>query len=130
MWDFQFPLSIIERGLGGELLIDRKNKDIIFFTPPSFKGDDSTSLCKILYPQSNNPQLTGVVKRLPMRLDRTSRIRFRYFIKTTVKPSWLCIDLPLASGERVRARTAEVSGQVVPCWACSTWAVPFDEGVF
>jgi len=66
--------------------------------------EDGTVLCKILYPQSNNPQLTGVVKRLRMRLDSGSRIRFRYYIKTTVSPSWLGIDFPLADGGHIRAR--------------------------
>ena len=67
-------------------------------------GEKGTVLCKITYPQWDEPQLTGVVKRLPMRLDDRSRIRFRYFIKTTVKPSWLGIDLPITDGGRIRSR--------------------------
>ncbi|MCE5248741.1 heparinase II/III-family protein [bacterium] len=67
-------------------------------------GEQGTVLCKIIYPQWNAPQLTGVVKRLSMRLDDRSRVRFRYYIKSTVKPSWLGIDLPMANGDRVRSR--------------------------
>jgi hypothetical protein len=67
-------------------------------------GEEGTVLCKIIYPPWDSPQLTGVVKRLTMRLDHRSRIRFRYFIKTVIKPSWLGIDLPLADGDRVRSR--------------------------
>lgn len=76
-------------------------------------GDTGTSLCKILYPQAETIQLTGAVKRLPMRLDSASRLKFRYCVKATVKPSWLGIDLPLANGQRIRAR--------FPAPALNTW---------
>jgi hypothetical protein len=66
-------------------------------------SEDGTVLCKMLQPEWNSPQLTGVIKRLQMRLDEKSRIRFRYYIKTTLLPAWLGIDLPLANGERIRA---------------------------
>ena len=66
--------------------------------------EEGTVLCKIIYPQWNAPQLTGVVKRLNMRLDENSRLRFRYYIKTTLTPKWMGIDLPLANGDRVRAK--------------------------
>ena len=66
--------------------------------------EEGTVLCKIIHPQWNTPQLTGVVKRINMRLDKKSRVRFRYYIKTTAATSWLGLDLPLASGDRVSAR--------------------------
>ena len=72
--------------------------------PVEKPGEKGTALCKIIYPEWNAPQLTGVVKRLNMRLDENSRIRFRYYIKTTLKPSWLGIDLPLKDGDRVRSQ--------------------------
>ncbi|MCD6308112.1 MAG: heparinase II/III family protein [Candidatus Latescibacteria bacterium] len=65
---------------------------------------DGVALLKIIHPPWPEPQLTGVVKRLPMRLDARSRIKFRYYVKATVEPSWLAIDLPLADGDRIRAR--------------------------
>ena len=68
------------------------------------QGEKGIVLCKIIYPDWDAPQLTGVVKRLNMRLDDNSRIRFRYYIKTTLKPSWLGIDLPLKDGGRVRSQ--------------------------
>jgi len=67
-------------------------------------GDVEIALCKLIYPDWDAPQLTGVVKRLNIRLDKNSRIRFRYYIKTTLKPSWFGIDLPLKDGSRVRSR--------------------------
>ena len=67
-------------------------------------GEPGTVLCKTISPEWDAPQLTGVVKRLRMKLDGMSRIRFRYHIKTTIAPAWLGIDLPLADGGRVRAR--------------------------
>lgn len=67
-------------------------------------GEEGTVLCKVLYPQYDAPQLTGAVKRLRMRLVSESVLRFRYYIKTTVAPAWLGIDLPLADGDRIRAR--------------------------
>lgn len=69
-------------------------------------GEKGTSLVKLLRPDYDAPQLTGVVKRLGMRLDDRSRVRFRYYIKTTLAPSWLGVDLPLANGDRIRARFA------------------------
>jgi len=65
-------------------------------------ADTGTSLCKIMYPKSANPQLTGVVKKLNMRLDEKSSISFRYYIKTTVQPSLLYVDLTLADGGRIK----------------------------
>lgn len=67
-------------------------------------GETGAALVKLIRPEYDAPQLTGVVKRLPMRLDDRSRVRFRYFIKTTLAPSWLGVDLPLANGDRIRAR--------------------------
>ncbi|MHB9027502.1 MAG: hypothetical protein ACYC9O_01905, partial [Candidatus Latescibacterota bacterium] len=55
-------------------------------------GEKGTVLVKVIHPEYDVPQLTGAVKKLPMRLDSRSRIRFRYFIKTTLAPSWLGID--------------------------------------
>lgn len=73
-------------------------------------GEPGAVLCKIIQPEWDSPQLTGVVKRLRMHLDDTSRIRFRYYIKTTLAPAWLGIDMGLADGGdtpgRVRARFA------------------------
>ena len=66
--------------------------------------DEGTVMRKIIWPEWNKPHLTGVVKKLNMRLDRQSRIRFRYYIKTTIKPSWLGIDLPLENGDRIRSQ--------------------------
>ena len=68
--------------------------------------DKGTALVKLIRPEYDVPQLTGVVKRLKMRLDDRSRVRFRYYIKTTLAPSWLGVDLPLATGDRIRARFA------------------------
>ena len=67
-------------------------------------GNSGTALIKLIRPEYDVPQLTGVVKRLNMRLDDRSRIRFRYYIKTTLAPSWMGVDLPLAGGDRIRAR--------------------------
>ncbi len=67
--------------------------------------DSSASLCKILYPSSENAQLSGVVKQFAMTLDeKSSRIRFRYCVKATVSPVWLGIDLACADGGRIKAR--------------------------
>ncbi len=67
-------------------------------------GEKGTVLVKVIHPEWASPQLTGAVKRLSMRLDGSSRLRFRLFVKTTLTPSWLGIDLPLADGGRVRAK--------------------------
>ena len=67
-------------------------------------SDTGTSLCKLYNPSWNEPQLVGMAKQLAMRLDKESRISFRYFIKTINTPSWLGIDLGLTDGDRIRAR--------------------------
>jgi hypothetical protein len=67
-------------------------------------GERGTVLVKVIRPEYDVPLLTGVVKKLPMRLDTRSRVRFRYYIKTLLTPSWLGIDLPLTGGDRIRAR--------------------------
>ncbi|MBN1293864.1 MAG: heparinase II/III family protein, partial [Candidatus Latescibacteria bacterium] len=67
-------------------------------------GEEGTVLCKIIYPQWNVPQLTGIVKRLNIRLDNESHISFRYYIKTSLEPSWIGIDLPMLDGDRIRSR--------------------------
>ena len=76
-------------------------------------GEEGTVLCKVLHPQYDAPQLTGAVKRLRMRLDANSTLSFRYYIKTTVVPAWLGIDLPLANGDRIRARFPALQTN---CW--------------
>ena len=67
-------------------------------------GETDTCLVKTVYPQWDAPQIVGAVKRLSMRLGTTGSVRFRYYLKTIQAPSWLGIDLPLASGGRIRAR--------------------------
>ncbi|MEA3477017.1 MAG: heparinase II/III family protein [Bacteroidota bacterium] len=71
-------------------------------------SDTGTSLCKLYNPSWNEPQLVGMAKQLAMRLDKESRITFRYFIKTTNTPSWLGIDLGLTNGDRIRTHYTSI----------------------